>query len=282
MMTPNARSLSYWEYARLGSRWFAAAAGAAFMLFASHVGGAGSVDKLGMGDGVRVTVFQYPDLTTETRVSQRGTITFPLIGEIKIGGLTPAAAGSEIARQLKRGKYLLNPQVTVVMTELRSRQVSVLGQVNKPGRYALDETSAKLTDVLALAGGVSEVGADTVSIVLDRNGNTEKLEIDLAAMVRTGDLSKNIDIQNGDTVYVQRAPVFYIYGEVRKAGSYRFEKNMTVMQAVSVGGGLTERATERGINISRRGVDGKLQRVEVGLMDRVQPDDVIHIKEGWF
>ncbi|HJQ64692.1 MAG TPA: polysaccharide export protein EpsE [Burkholderiales bacterium] len=244
--------------------------------------GAGSVDKLGMGDGVRVTVFQYPDLTTETRVSQRGTITFPLIGEIKIGGLTPAAAGSEIARQLKRGKYLLNPQVTVVMTELRSRQVSVLGQVNKPGRYALDETSAKLTDVLALAGGVSEVGADTVSIVLDRNGKTEKLEIDLAAMVRTGDLSKNIDIQNGDTVYVQRAPVFYIYGEVRKAGSYRFEKNMTVMQAVSVGGGLTERATERGINISRRGVDGKLQRVEVGLMDRVQPDDVIHIKEGWF
>jgi len=172
--------------------------------------------------------------------------------------------------------------VTGVMTVLSSRQVSVLGQVHKPGRYALEETRAKLTDVLALAGGVSEGGADTVSIVLDRNGKTEKLEIDLAAMVRTGDLSKNIDIQNGDTVYVQRAPVFYIYGEVRKAGSYRFEKNMTVMQAVSVGGGLTERATERGINISRRGVDGKLQRVEVGLMDRVQPDDVIHIKEGWF
>lgn len=264
------------------SRWFAALAGVALLLVTAHAVAAQAVDRLGVGDGVRVTVFQYPDLTTEARISQRGTITFPLIGEVKIEGLTPAAAGSEIARQLKRGKFLLNPQVTVAMTELRSRQVSVLGQVNKPGRYALDETSAKLTDVLALAGGVSDVGADTVSIVLNRDGKTEKMDIDLAAMVRSGDLSRNIDVQNGDTIYVQRAPVFYIYGEVRKAGSYRFEKNMTVMQAISVGGGMTERATERGINISRRSADGKLQRLDVTLMDRVQPDDVIYIREGWF
>jgi polysaccharide export outer membrane protein len=254
----------------------------ALMLFAVPVVGSEGIDRLGIGDGVRVTVFQYPDLTTETRVSQSGTITFPLIGEVKIGGMTTTAAGSEIARQLKRGKYLLNPQVTVVMTELRSRQVSVLGQVNKPGRYALDETSAKLTDVLALAGGVNEVGADIVHIVLNRDGRTERMEVDLGAMVRNGDLSKNIDIRNGDTIYVQKAPVFYIYGEVRRAGSYRFEKNMTVMQAISLGGGFTERATERGINVSRRSPDGKLQRLEVSLMDRVQPDDVIHIKEGWF
>lgn len=266
--------------ARRPSRWFAALAGVALLLVTMHT--AGAQDRLGVGDGVRVTVFQYPDLTTEGRISQRGTISIPLIGEVKIEGLTLAGAGTEIARQLKRGKYLLNPQVTVTMTELRSRQVSVLGQVNKPGRYALDETSARLTDVLALAGGVNEVGADTVSIVLDRDGKTERLEIDLAAMVRTGDLSRNIEVHNGDTIYVQRAPVFYIYGEVRRAGSYRFEKNMTVMQAVSVGGGFTERATERGINISRRAADGKLQRLEVTLMDRVQPDDVIYIKEGWF
>ena len=260
----------------------AAVASFALMLFAVPVVGSEGIDRLGIGDGVRVTVFQYPDLTTETRVSQSGTISFPLIGEVKIGGMTTTAAGSEIARQLKRGKYLLNPQVTVVMTELRSRQVSVLGQVNKPGRYALDETSAKLTDVIALAGGVNEVGADIVHIVLNRDGRTERMEVDLGAMVRNGDLTKNIDIRNGDTIYVQKAPVFYIYGEVRRAGSYRFEKNMTVMQAISLGGGFTERATERGINVSRRSPDGKLQRLEVSLMDRVQPDDVIHIKEGWF
>jgi polysaccharide export outer membrane protein len=262
--------------------WFAALLVVTLMLSAGRAFAAQSVDRLGIGDSVRVTVFQYPDLTTEARVSQRGTITFPLIGEVKIDGLTPASAGGEIARQLKRGKFLVNPQVHVVMTELRSRQVSVLGQVNKPGRYALDETSAKLTDILALAGGVSPLGADTVSVVLNRNGQAQKVEIDVAAMVRSGDLSKNIDIQHGDTIYVQRAPTFYIHGEVRRAGSYRYEENMTVMQAISVGGGLTERATERGINVNRRGPNGKLQRVEVSPTDRIQPEDVIHVKEGWF
>lgn len=272
------------EFARAGcfSVWLQRVLGVFVMLFLSPAFAAQSADVLGVGDSVRITVFQYPDLTTETRISQRGTVIFPMVGEVKIDGLTPAAAGTKIARQLKQGKFLLNPQVHLVMTELRSRQVSVLGQVNKPGRYALDETSAKLTDVLALAGGVGPLGADKVSVVLNRNGKAEKVEIDVAAMVRSGDLSKNIDIHHGDTVYVQRAPTFYIHGEVRRAGSYRFEENMTVMQAISLGGGLTERATERGININRRGPNGKLQRIDVTLNDRIQPDDVIHIKEGWF
>jgi polysaccharide export outer membrane protein len=264
------------------SKWFAALAGVALLLITAQSIAAETADRLGMGDTVRVTVFQYPDLTTETRVSPLGTITFPLVGEVKIGGLTPAGAGTEIAKQLKRGKFMLNPQVTVVMTELRSRQVSVLGQVNKPGRYALDGNSSKLTDILALAGGVSPVGADTVSLVLNRGGKMEKLEIDVAAMVRTGDLSKNVDIQNGDTIYVHRAPVFYISGEVRRAGAYRFEENMTVMQAISLGGGFTERANERAFNINRRTPQGKMQRIDVGLSDPVQPDDVIHVKESWF
>jgi polysaccharide biosynthesis/export protein len=276
------RSQLHHKSARGNSKWFAALAGVALLLITAQSVAAETADRLGMGDTVRVTVFQYPDLTTETRVSPQGTITFPLVGEVKIGGLTPAGAGTEIAKQLKRGKFMLNPQVTVVMTELRSRQVSVLGQVNKPGRYALDGNSSKLTDILALAGGVSPVGADTVSLVLNRGGKMEKLEIDVAAMVRTGDLSKNVDIQNGDTIYVHRAPVFYISGEVRRAGAYRFEEKMTVMQAISLGGGFTERANERAFNINRRTPQGKMQRIDVGLSDPVQPDDVIYVKESWF
>jgi polysaccharide export outer membrane protein len=263
-----------------GSKWLAVAA-AVLMLFAAAVR-AEPVDTLGAGDNVRITVFQYPDLTTETRVSPRGTITFPMIGEVKIGGLTPAAAGTQIARQLKSGKFMLNPQVTVVMTELRSRQVSVLGQVNKPGRYALEDSNTRLTDVLALAGGVSPVGADTVSVVLNRDGKMQKMEIDVAEMVRTGDLSKNIEVENGDTIYVQRAPVFYIYGEVRRAGAYRFEDSMTVMQAISLGGGFTERANVRAFNIDRRAPNGKSQRLDVSLNDPVQPGDVIYVNESWF
>jgi len=282
-MTRQARfPLHHKPAAHRGAKWFAALAGLALMLIAAQGVAADAGDRLGAGDQIRVTVFQYPDLTTDTRVSPRGTITFPLIGEVKINDMTPSGAGAEIAKQLKRGKFMLNPQVTVVMTQLRSRQVSVLGQVNRPGRYPLEESSNRLTDVLALAGGVTTVGADTANIVLSRDGKIEKLEIDVAAIMRTGDLSKNIEIENGDTIYVQRAPVFYIYGEVRRAGSYRVEDNMTVMQAVSLGGGFTERANERGVNISRRTPNGMMQRVEVSLNDPVKPDDVIHVKESWF
>src|SRR5215471_14929201 len=103
---------------------------------------------LGEGDSIRVTVFQNPDLTTETRISERGTITFPLIGEVDLAGLTPARAEARIADRLVRGKFLVRPQVSVNLVQVRSRQVSVHGQVARPGRYPLDDTSSSLTAIL--------------------------------------------------------------------------------------------------------------------------------------
>lgn len=241
-----------------------------------------SREALGVGDNIRVTVFQNPDLTTETRVSERGTILFPLIGEVAVSGQTPGGAANLIADRLKRGRFLVNPQVTVSLTQLRSRQVSVLGHVVKPGRYPLDDTSSKLTDVLALAGGVGPAGDDTVSVVLTRGGRQARLEVDVARMYRTGDMSSNIELQNGDTIFVQRAPVFYIYGEVQKAGSYRLEPNMSVMHALSLGGGLTPRGTERGLMLHRRLPDGSVEKLSAKLTDTVQPDDVIYVKESLF
>jgi polysaccharide export outer membrane protein len=241
-----------------------------------------SREALGVGDAIRVTVFQNPDLTTETRVSERGTIVFPMIGEVAVGGQTPAGAANVIADRLKRGRFILNPQVTVSLTQLRSRQVSVLGHVVKPGRYPLDDTSSKLTDVLALAGGVGPAGDDTVSVVLTRGGRQSRLDVDVARMYRTGDMSSNIELQNGDTIFVQRAPVFYIYGEVQKAGSYRLEPNMSVMHALSLGGGLTPRGTERGLMLHRRLPDGSVEKLSAKLTDTVQPDDVIYVKESLF
>src|SRR6185436_2095994 len=122
-------------------------------------------DKLGIGDAVRVTVFQQPDLTTEARISEKGTVLVPLIGEQKVAGKSAAEAGAQIATALKNGKYLKDPQVSVAVTTVRSRQVSVLGQVARPGRYALDDTSSGLTDVLAAAGGVIPTGADSVIVM---------------------------------------------------------------------------------------------------------------------
>jgi polysaccharide export outer membrane protein len=260
---------------------FLAAAGVLFFSLSTSALAQNS-ETIGEGDSVRVTVFQNPDLSTETRVAADGTITYPLLGQVKLGGLNTAAAGARIAELLKKGNYLRNPQVTVALMTVRSRQVSVLGHVVRPGRYALDDTSSKLTDILALAGGIAPTGDDTVLVMVNRDGKVGKMAIDVPVMLRSGDFSKNIDVQNGDTIFVQRAPVFYIYGEVQRAGSYRLEPNMSVMQALSVGGGVTPRGTDRGLKINRLMPDGTVRSIDAKLSDLVQVDDVIYIKESLF
>jgi polysaccharide biosynthesis/export protein len=227
-------------------------------------------EKLGVGDAVRVTVFQQPDLTTEARVDEKGAITMPLVGQVKVAGLTTTAAGGQIAEALKRGKFLNNPQVNVALTTVRSRQVSVLGMVARPGRYALDETSSQLADVIAAAGGVLPTGSETVMIT--RGGKEQRIEL----------LGKGFSLQGGETVYVERAPVFYIYGEVTRAGAYRVEPNMSVMQAIAAGGGITPRGSDRRLKLRRAAADGKWIETDVNLQERVRPDDVIYVKEALF
>jgi polysaccharide export outer membrane protein len=239
------------------------------------------LEALGMGDMVRVSVFRNPELTTEARVSERGTILFPMIGEVPVSGLTPSQAGQRIADKLRMGKYVVNPEVTVSMMQVNSRQVSVLGNVVKPGRYPLDSTSVRLTDFIAAAGGIAPTGSDFVTIVTNRGGKQERIEVDLADMFRRGDLSHNMSLEPGDTIYVNRAPMVYVYGEVQKGGAYRVEPHMTVMQAIAMGGGITPRGTERGIKISRRDGQG-VRRIDANLTDTVQPDDVIFVRESLF
>ncbi len=243
-----------------------AAAAAAYAQGASNT----PADKVGVGDAVRVTVFQQPDLTTEARVSEQGTISMPLVGEVKVSGLTPAQAGSRIATELKNGKFLKNPQVTLAVTTLRSRQVNVLGMVPRPGRYPLDDASSGLQDVIAAAGGVAPGGADVVTVV--RDGKAQKLDV----------MAKNFPLRNGDTIHVERAPVFYIYGEVTRGGSYPLVPNMTVMQAIAAGGGITPRGSERRLKLRRPAGDGKYVETDANLQDTLKPDDVVYVKEAIF
>jgi polysaccharide export outer membrane protein len=229
-----------------------------------------------------VTVFQNPDLTTETRVSEQGTIVFPLVGEVAVSGQTPIGAGALIAERLKRGNFIKDPQVNVSVMQVRSRQVSVLGNVIRPGRYALDDATSTLTDILALAGGIAPGGGDTITVIGNRNGAEKALEVNIPEMIRKGDMSANFEVRNGDLIYVHRAPVFYIYGEVQRAGAYRLEPGMTAMQALSVGGGVTPRGTDRGPTIHRRMADGTIRKFEAKLLEPVQPDDVIYVRESLF
>jgi polysaccharide export outer membrane protein len=237
---------------------------------------------LGVGDLVRITVYQQPDMATETRVSERGTISVPLLGPVPVAGMTALQVEDRIASLLTGKGQVRDPQVIVTVMKFNSRQASVLGLVRTPGRYPLEEGVYRLTDVLSLAGGALPDGAETVTIVRTVNGKTQKLEIDLPSLFKTGDFTNNPVIMSGDSIYVARAPVFYIYGEVQKPGAYRLEKDMTLMQAISVGGGLTLRGTDDKVQIRRRKGDGDYHTFRGGLKDRMQADDVIFVRESVF
>ncbi len=116
------------------------------------------------GDVLHITVYQSPDLTLDTRVTESGTITYPLLGTLKLGGLSVAQAEATIARGLRDGQFVKEPQVTLMVTQVRGNQVSALGRVNKPGRYSIDVVGMRLSELLALAGGIAPDGNDVVAL----------------------------------------------------------------------------------------------------------------------
>jgi polysaccharide export outer membrane protein len=237
--------------------------------------------KLGPGDVLKISVYGNPDMTVDTRVNDAGVISYPLVGSVQVGGLSPSAAEKKIAGLLENGGFIKKPQVNIMVSVTESQLVSVLGQVNKPGRYPL-EAKRTLTDVIAMAGGINPEAGDTVTLLRNKDGKTERDTIDLIDVMRTSGNAKNPQLMPGDTVYVDRAPRFYIYGEVQRPGAYRVERDMNVVQALSVGGGLSIRGTENGIRIKRREDNGETKVISAHLEDKVRPDDVIYVKESLF
>lgn len=238
--------------------------------------------QVGPGDTIRIQVYQNSDLTLETRVTENGMITFPLIGPTRIGGLTIAAAEQRIARALQSGGFIREPQVNILTVQIRGNQVSVLGQVIRPGRFPLETANIRLSEMLAIAGGISATGADVVVLTGVRDGKPFHREVDVVGMFTDKKLHDDLVVAGGDVIYVHRQPMFYIYGEVQRPGSYRIERGMSVRQALSQGGGLTPRGTERNVRIHRRGVDGAVESTSVELNSLVKPDDVIHVRESLF
>lgn len=227
-------------------------------------------DKLGPGDTVHITVFQQPDMTTDARVTEAGTIGVPLLGAVKVDGLTPAQAADAIAEGLKKGELLKNPKVSVALTTVRSRQISVLGLIVRPGVYPLEAASVTMPQIIAAAGGIAAGGSETVTVI--RGGKPMKVS----------SLSKDFELQGGDTVYIDRLPQFYIYGEVVRSGSYPVTEGMNVMQAIALGGGITPRGSESRIKLRRANKDGKVIEYDASPVARVYPNDVIFVRESIF
>lgn len=238
--------------------------------------------RLGAGDAIKISVFQNPDLTVETRVAESGVITYPLIGSVEVGGLTIPNAEKAIANKLREGGFVQKPQINILLIQVRGNQVSVLGLVNRPGRFPIETGNTRLSDMLATAGGAVFTGSDVAVISGIREGKPFRKEVDIAAMFIHGNTELDVTVAGGDVIYVHRAPVFYIYGEVQRGGSYRLERDMSVLQGLAQGGGLTPRGTERGLRIHRRGPDGAVVVISPEKSDPIRADDVLYVQESFF
>jgi polysaccharide biosynthesis/export protein len=237
---------------------------------------------LSAGDSIRIQIFQNPDLTLETRLSELGGITFPLIGAISLGGLSVSAAESKISAALKSGGFLQNPQVSLLLTQIRGNQVSVLGQVGRPGRFPLESTNTKLSDMLANAGGTAPSGDDVAIVSGFREGRPFHKLVDIPAMYLQPGMADDLVLRGGDVIYVHRAPIVYVYGEAQRPGSFRIERGMTVMQALAQAGGPTSRGSRDRLQLHRHNEAGKVITSVPKMDDLIQSNDVLYVRESLF
>jgi polysaccharide export outer membrane protein len=233
--------------------------------------------QIGPGDILVVSVFEHPDLALKTRVDPNGTINMPLAGAVSVNGLSERQAEAAIGKVLQQGEYVSAPQVSVLVEQFESRVVSVLGYVNRAGRYAMDR-HLTVAEAVAQAGGVAATGSEKVTLI---GAGGQRRQIDLRAALGDGD-GADPTLQGGEIIYVPKADIVYVFGEVQRPGAFPVEPHMTVQQGLAVAGSISPRGTDRGIVIRRQSADGKVSEVNAGFDDPLQPGDVIVVRERLF
>jgi polysaccharide export outer membrane protein len=242
----------------------------------------GPLTPMGPGDSVALHVFGQPDMDTVLGVADDGTIRVPLAGAVQVGGLSAESAARRIERAFKDGGFFIDPHVTLTVTQSLSQRVSVLGEVRQPGRYPVDAKTS-IIDLLAQAGGETEFASDTVYVLrTDAAGAVKRYPINLKSLTGPAASAPAQLLRAGDSVFVPRAEQFFILGEVQKPSMYKLEANLTVLQAISLAGGVTPKGSDRRVEIKRAGKDGQQVVIKPKPNDLVQPDDVIRVKESIF
>jgi len=248
---------------------------------------------VGAPDALTITVWNQPNLSGKFNVEADGTFTFPLIGRVKAGGLTLRALEAELNKRLADG-YLKNPQVSVSVETYRSQQIFIVGEVRTPGAYPLTGNMT-LIEALARAGSTTSDASGEAIILRAHRGNTadaaqgdesnggetrEVVRVQLDEL-ETGAWKQNVRLQDGDTIFVSRTGSLYVFGQVKSPGAYRFQPGATVLQALSLAGGVTDRGTTSRMKILRV-VDGKKQEIKVKLDDSVRAGDTLVVAERLF
>jgi polysaccharide export outer membrane protein len=259
---------------------------------ASQEGTAATDYVVGPQDMLTITSYDQADLSGKFTVEADGTFTYPLIGRVKAGSLTLRQIEAQVKKQLKDEGYFNKPEITVSMEQYKSQKIFVVGEVRTPGSYPLSG-DMNLVEALARAGSTLPTASGEVVIVHPANGsasgpvlpNQENADnvvrIDIKDL-QNGTLSQNAALRHGDTIFVPRAESVYVFGQVRSPGAYPLQqKNTTVLQALSLAGGVTDRGSTGRIRIARI-VNDEKQELKVKLGDMVQPGDTIIVQERFF
>ncbi|MDA3971187.1 MAG: SLBB domain-containing protein [Desulfobulbaceae bacterium] len=236
---------------------------------------------IGQNDVLKITVYDHPDLETKVRVNGNGEILMPLLGHVDVDGLTIAEVSNKLSTLLADG-YIINPQVNAFVEEYGSKKAVILGMVVKPGLYELTGQTT-LLELISLAGGLAEDSGITATVKsTNSTGKTDIAIIDLRALMEGGDISQNIRINNRDNVYVSKAGMCFVTGEVKNPDTYKIDEDTTVIKAITLAAGFTGKAAKGSVRIIRI-VDGvKIVLKNVDLDSAVSPDDVIVVPESFF
>ncbi len=217
---------------------------------------------LGAGDLITVTVFETPDLNSEARVSSRGFVSLPLINNVQVANLTAAEAEQKIEDLYKRS-YLHDPHVTVYIKEHMSKQITLVGALQKPGTYDY-VAKRRLLDVIAIANGLTDkAGAMAYVNRQDESaGKYVNYLVDLNALIKQGNMTQNMVIRGGDVIFVPEAGQVFVDGAVRKPGTYPISHNkMTVAEGIALAGGLASYANDDSIKLIRYMGEGKQREI---------------------
>jgi polysaccharide biosynthesis/export protein len=254
---------------------------------------------VGPGDVLTITVWGHPDLSRDYTVDPDGFAPFPLINRVKAGGLTTREVAASLVDLLGKD-YLVNPQVIVSVKEYLSQKVTILGETARPGVFYLTGPTS-LVDILSRAGWLSRSAGKQILLVRDQplagpagqGGNTtiKRLSVD---KIQAGNAAENIPVLAGDTVFVVSRDEnnFFVFGEVKKPGSYPLERETNILEGITIAGGFTDKASPSRTRVIRVGTTGQ-QVLEIDMNDiikrgqrdkavRLQANDVVVVPESFF
>lgn len=235
---------------------------------------------VGPGDVLSISVYDNPDLKTRVRVSSNGAIVLPLLGQVNVNKMSISEITEKLTRLLANG-YIVNPQVNVFVDEFRSKKVVVLGSVRSPGLIELSGPTTFL-ELVSKAGGFDKDVGDTATIKRKIGGKTDVIVINLTSLVKGGDMSQNVQINDEDTVYIASSGMCYVTGEVKNPGTYPCGEGATVLKLVALAHGFTGKASKTSINIVRMVNNKKKVLEDVNLDTLVKHNDVIVVPESFF